>query len=320
MPLCPKFSQVTDDKLLYQPSPNQGDKFDPPSFTYSRVSYDKAARHEAVALLLNGRVPNYNIRLNYRVEMSAQQIADLWQKHSSRLKRAGIIARVAIEITKNRWRTKAVNRVHYHIAVQDERTPAQLRALVRSVCLCEMKPGSFRVTCKPITNWEKKDVWYFVKYKKLSNYLFKPGLPLHKFYVINQKQWWTNKDGTPRTRESIEKQIQRYANVKLRLKKYERLVKVKPPSGGWERPTDYAKLQKVLDKQSDETLYDWFSVLQGKEAVFPDTKFPKWLREKIRSQPMKTEELLIAIYERLRHTKNSLIVYAFEIYHDHKIE
>ena len=82
-------------ELLYQPSPKQGNKFDPPSFTNSRIGYDKAARHEAVALLINGRVPNYNIRLNYLVEMPAQEIADLWQKHSSRLKRAGIIARVA---------------------------------------------------------------------------------------------------------------------------------------------------------------------------------------------------------------------------------
>jgi len=43
------------------------------------------------------------------------------------------------------------------------------------------------------------------------------------------------------------------------------------------------------------------------------------LRETIRSQPLKTEDLLDAIYIRLRETHNPLILFAFEIYHNHKI-
>ena len=194
---------------LYQISPDIGYESDPPSYTFSRASYDKATRHEAMILLLNGSVPDYNIRLNYLVEMSAKEIAALWRKHSRRLERAGIIARVAIEITKNKRRTRPVNRVHYHLAVQDTRPPAELRAIVRGVCLCEMSKRSFMVTSKPITDWENRDVWYFVKYMKWSNYLFRPNLPLQKFYTVGK--WWTDKDGTSRTRESIEEQMQLYA-------------------------------------------------------------------------------------------------------------
>ena len=306
-------------ELLFQPSPRRGNKFDLPSFTTSRMSYDKAAKHEAVVLLLNGRVPDYNIRLNYRVEMPAKQIADLWEKHSDRLKRAGIIARVAIEITKDRWRRRAENRVHYHIAVQDTRTPDELRAIVRSVCRCEMKSGSFRVTCKPITDWANKDVWYFVKYKKWSNYLFRPHLPLQKFYTINRTKWWTNKDGTPRTKGSIEKQMQQYAAAKRHLKEMERSFEIKLQPAGKPEPTDYARLEAELGKQSDETLYDWLATLLGTPTVF-QTIPPPWLLNTLHSQPQKRFELFKALYARLRKTKNPLIVFAFEIYFDCELE
>ena len=304
-------------ELLYQPSPRRGNKFDPPSFTRSRASYNKAAKREAVVLLLNGRVPDYNIRLNYLVEMPAKQIADLWREHSARLRRAGIVARVAIEITKDKRRRKAVNRVHYHLAVQDTRTPAELRAIVRNVCRCEMKLGSFRVTCKPITDWQNKDVWYFVKYKKRSNYLFRPHLPLQKFYTVGK--WWVNKDGTPSTRGSIEKQMQQYAIAKKHLKSMERSFEIKLQPAGEPEPTDYAKLEAELGKQSDETLYDWLATLLRVPTVF-QTIPPPWLLNALHSQPQKRFELFKALYARLRKTKNPLIVFAFEIYFDCKLE
>ena len=301
---------------LYQTAPRRGNKNQPASFTLSRASYDKAAKSEAVALLLNGRVPNYVITLKYQVEMSAKQIRELWSLHSRRLRLAGIIGRVALEITKDKRRQRPVNRVHYHIVVQDTRTPAELRALFREVCRCAMPMNSFSVTCLPIDNWFRS-VWYFVKYKRLDNYPFRANLGLQKFYTIGK--WWVDQDGTPRTRASIEEDIQHYARAKKQLKQSEQFIEVSPASGGWERPTNHAKLQAALDKETDETLYDWFSVLQGQPAVF-QTKPPQWLRETIRRQPLKTDDLLTAIYIRLRKTKNPLIILAFEIYHDHKIE
>jgi len=141
---------------------------------------------------------------------------------------------------------------------------------------------------------------------------------LRKYYTINEEKWWTYPDGTSRTIESIKEEMGRYASAKKRLKQSEQFIEVKHPSGGWEYPTDHIKLQVLLDKQTDETLYDWLSALQGKPALFR-SRFPKWLRETIRSQPLKTEDLLDAIYIRLRETHNPLILFAFEIYHNHKI-
>jgi len=301
---------------LYQEHPREQTKWNPRSYTVSRRSYDLAAKREAMVLLLNGRVPNYVITLKYLVEMPVSQIKKLWSLHSRRLRLAGITGRAAIEITRDNRRQRPTNRVHYHIVVQDTRTRAELRKLVKGVCLCAMPPGSFQVHCKPIDDW-KNFVWYFVKYRMRSNYPFRSRLGLSKFYTIGG--WWANRDGTPRTRESIEEEMKRYAIARLRLKRSEEFIEIDPARGGWERPTDHDKLQAELDKQTDETLYDWFSVLQGQPALF-QTQPPRWLRKTIRRELMKTEDLLDAIYLRLRNTRNPLIIFAFEIYHDHKIE
>ena len=296
---------------LFQLSADTGTKSDPPSFTFTRESYDKAARHEAIVLLLNGRVPDYNVRLNYRVEMPAKEIAALWRKHSRRLERAGIVARVAIEITKNKRRTRPVNRVHYHLAVQDTRTPAELRAIVRNVCRCEMPPKSFRVTCKAITDWKNRDVWYFVKYRVWSNYLFKPNLPLQKFYFIGD--WWTHKDGTLGTRESIEEQIQLYA-VEQRLKQSAKLIPVKHRPPEKPQPTDDRAMKGLLCNETDETLYDWFSTLRGKVTLF-SSDIPDWLTNTLQSQWKKRRDLLEALYDRVSDSENRDIIFALQIFH-----
>ena len=298
---------------LYQKSPKDETIWDNyGSFTLSRRSYDLSAKHEAVVLLRNGTVPNYTITLKYLVKMSASQIAELWSKHSDRLQRAGIVGRVAIEITKNKRRTRPVNRVHYHLAVQDTRTSDELIELVECVCLCEMPASSFQVHCKPIDNWQKR-VWYFVKYKRPDNYLFRPNLPLQKFYTINKKKWWTYPDGRPRTRASIEYQIQLFAIAK-HLKESERFIALQFPKIANERPTDYSKLKTVLDNEEAETLYDWYSILSGKPTVF-HTEPPDWLLRTLPSQPRKCNDLFEALEKKLVRTDSIEVMYAMVLYH-----
>ena len=292
------------------------------SKTESRESYRLDAIREYGRLKVNGTKPNHIVQLNYLTELSVEEIQALWRKHRRRLHAKGIIARVTIEITKDEWRQRPVNRIHYHFVVKDHsRTRDELTELIETVCQCEMALDDFKVNVFQFD--EKKGGWkgyiaYFVKLRdpENENILFEKGLGLRKYYTIGQ--WWTDKDGiTPLTLSDINKKMRRYAIARSRLKKSEKFIPVRYQAGEWELPTDYGKLQSELDKRTDEMLYDWFAILQGKPIVF-HTKPPKWLLDDIQSQPLKRNDLLDAIFERIQYSKNSDIVFALEIYHGYE--
>ena len=218
-------------EILYQLNPREKTQWDySGSFTQSIRSYDIGASRELIAMKHYATIPSINIRVNYLDEMPVKQIKDLWKEHSKNLRSAGIVGRVAIEITKNERRTQPVNRVHYHLAVKDylvkknritkkyTETPAiesiEMMWLVKEVFLQTMSEDSIHVTHKMITDWVNKDVWYFVKYRMRSNYLFRSGLWLQKFYTINEALWWTDKDGLQRQRKQIKELMQQYAKIK----------------------------------------------------------------------------------------------------------
>ena len=222
-------------EILYQLDPEEWTLWDySGSFTQSIRSYDIGACREAIAMKYYGTVPHVNVRVNYLDEMPVEQIKDLWKVHSKNLQRAGIVGRVAIEITKNDDRTQPENRVHYHIAVKnylvkkDRKTkeytqtpakkPVEMMRLVKEVFLKTMSKKSIQVTHKRINNWDRA-VWYFVKYRMRSNYLFRSGLGLHKFYTINKKLWWTDKDGLQRQQGIIKEEMQQYAQKRTDLLK-----------------------------------------------------------------------------------------------------
>jgi len=299
---------------LYQLNPPEMTAWDKSgSFTLSRRSYNIGAMHEAIALLINGTVPNYNIRLNYRIEMPVKRIRELWKLHSRRLEREGIVARVAMEVTKNQWRTRPVNRPHYHIACCDDRKPSELIKLVKDICLKEMPKGAFMVTHKRIVDWSVA-VWYFVKYRKRNNYLFRTGLGLQKFYTISRKSWWTYNDGTPRTKASIIDEMVDFNNRKHRLTRLEKFIPVKRRVAEWEFPIKQDILKGILDNETDEVLYDWFSILLGKPTIF-QTEPPKWLLDNLQSQPLKIYDLLNILYARISQSTNPDIIFCIRYYH-----
>lgn len=174
-----------------------------------------------------------------------------------------------------------------------------------------MPPKSFRVTCKPIKDWKNKDVWYFVKYRIWSNYLFRPNLGLQKFYFIGD--WWVDKDGTSSTRELIEEQMQLYA-VEQRLNKSAKFIPVKRRPPAKPRPTDDKKMKGLLCNETDEALYDWFSILRGKKILF-DTVPPDWLTDALQGRWQQRRDLLEAIYDRLTDAQNMDIIFALKIFH-----
>jgi len=319
-----------EPKVLYQGAANKTSRLPTgwKSKTESQESFRKDAILERRRLIQNGTIPNHIVQLNYLTELTEERIMKVWEKQSRVLEGKGIIARAALEITKDEWKQRPVNRIHYHIVVKDHnRTHAELKELFVAVWQCAMLPSTFKVNVLPFD--ENKGGWkgfidYFVKLrndddksdKKKENYLLAKGLSLRRYYTIGK--WWTYKDGTPRTLQSINKEIQFYA-IKERLKMSEKYIAMKEQwRSDWQCRADQVKLQEVLEKESIETLYDWFSVLQGKPTLF-DTKPPGWLRNTIPSQKRKCYDLLDAIYERLRSSDNTDILNALAIYHGYKI-
>ena len=320
--MSPAEPENNEIELLYQKCPQMGDERSGRSKTASLKSYRLDALHEYGRLKVNGTIPNHIIQLNYLTVLPKRAIQELWRKHSRRLRRAGIIARVAIEITRGKWRQRPANKVHYHFVAKDDRTPDELKELFVRVCGCEMDQSTFKVHVFPfkeeLGGWMKY-IEYFLKLWEDDNILLKKR-GLRKYYTINESKWWTYPDGTPRTIASIEKEMQRYKIAKKHLKRSERFFDVnkhQPAVKG--KPTDVAKLIEVVKNETDETLYDWFAILLGKPTVF-GTEPPNWLLDSIHRFPQKRIDLLNVIYIVLSETDSPLIALAFEIYMGCKME
>ena len=309
--------------LLYQISPRQGSKIERPSKTGSIESFRKDAKREYMRLKLNGTIPNHIVQVNYLNELSDEEIQALWEKHRPRLTKAGIVGRVALEITTDG--RKPVNRVHYHLVIKDHtRTHAELKELIVSVFQCEMPPTTFKVNVFSFD--EQKGGWkgyiaYFVKLRdpKKKNVLFEKGLVIRRYYTINRKKWWTYPDGrTHRPLADIDKEIERYATSK-RLEKSEILISHEYQRGNWtpdnmKMQANRDKLKRLLYNESDETLYDWFSVLMKEPTLF-NSRPPGWLLNAIHRYPLKCNALITAIYDRIWNSENEDIILALEIYH-----
>ena len=101
------------------------------------------------------------------------------------------------------------------------------------------------------------------------------------------------------TRESIEKQIQRFAFERAHRKLLEQSVAFKARKG----EIDHAELKALLDKETDQTLFDWMNVLNGRPMAFPlQTKLPEWLDD-IKQHPKICNDLVSAIFERISDIK-----------------
>jgi len=291
------------------------------SKTESEESFRRDAIREKKRLEINGTIPNHIIHLNYLTVLSVKEIKRLWTKHSRRLYKAGVIAWISIEITKGKDRKRAVNRVHYHIVAKDDRTHAEMKELFIAVCKCEMKESHFEVSVFPF-NKKKHGGWqgyigYLVKLRNQGrkHYLFRKGLKVRIYYVINKEKFWTYPDSTSRSIGSIDAEIQCFAKIRKRLKKFEKIIPLKDEGRYTEDPADQVRLKELLDKQSEKVLYDWYSALIGKPMVF-GTALPRWFVKSISSQPYKWCDLLEATENRIRNSKNPDIIYALKIYHD----
>jgi hypothetical protein len=213
-------------------------------------------------------------------------------------------------VTKDRWRQRPVNRIHYHFVVKDHRTPAELEELFETVFWCEMGQSDFNIRIIPFNTtygW-KGFIGYFVKLRGNENIPFKKGSRLRQFYIVNKVKWWS-----PKSREMLDQEMRRYAMVCERLLMMGRFSKTDLYRFDGRPEADQVRLKKVLAGQTDQELYDCFSILLNKEPQF-QTIPPRWFKT-LRCYPIKYIDLLHAIHERLRNTDDSDITIYLAVYH-----
>ena len=313
-PAKPKRPKI---ELLYQPHPKtkswrEGSR----SNTESTESYHLEALHEYGRLMVNGTVPNHIVQVNYLTEISKKEIQAQWKRQSRRLRIKGIVARVGLEITKDKWRQRLVNRVHYHFVAKDDRTPDEMGELFETVWRLERSCIDVKVHVRQfieeLGGW-KGYIEYFLKLWDENYIPLAKGGP-RRYYTVNEDRWWTYPDGSSRSIESIDRAVQLYA-VAERLKLLEKFVPVQHrPPAKQQQPTDDRAMKGLLCNQTDETLYDWFATLRGKPKLF-GSDIPKWLTDTLQSQWKKRRDLLEALYDRVSDAENKDIIFALKIYH-----
>ena len=314
-PAVPK--KKRDIALLYQAHPRlESVRPGKRSNTESIESYHLEALHEYGRLIVNGTIPNHIIQVNYQTEMTKEELQAQWMRQSRRLRIKGIVARVGVEITKDKWRRQPVNRVHYHFVAKDDRTTAEMKELFERIWWLERSCIEVEVHVFPfkekLGGW-KKFIEYFLKLWDEDNALLEKG-GLRKYHTVNEHKWWTFPDGTThRPLDSIDEAVQLYA-VAQRLKRLEQFIPVKRRPPEKPIPTDDAKMKMMLCHEADATLYDWFSILRGKPTLF-GTKPPKWLKTTLQGQWQTRRDLLEALYERVSDAENMGIILALKIYH-----
>ena len=156
-----------DIALLYQTHRSLESKRPGKRSNYESVeSYHLEALHEYGRLIVTGTIPNHIVQVNYVTKMPQEEIQALWTKQSRRLRNAGVVARVGLEITRDKWKQRPANKVHYHFVAQDDRTHEEMKELFVAVFRLEMDQSEFKVHVSPfkeeLGGWEKY-IEYFLK-------------------------------------------------------------------------------------------------------------------------------------------------------------
>jgi hypothetical protein len=305
---------VCDNPLIKNRSP-----------TDSLASFNNLASKESQILRRNPRVAKHDIVIYFLKVFDVPELKAMRDKVFGYLRKAGLNAVANIEPTEDGF-GHPTDTVHFHILTDDERDKDFLRQLGRDACLaaglqdkamCNAPRNEFDVECRDIYDYDRY-IDYFTKLDREEYVnLFIKKSRIQRFYTIGN--WFSDANGNPRGKGDIWKEIKQETKERKckmtieRLKQSERLIPMKNKVPKWEPPANQARLQEVLDKEYDETLYDWFSILLGQPTLF-DTEPPDWL-ENIPRHSRKCHDLLDAIYDIIRNSENTDIVLALEHYH-----
>ena len=318
---------------LVQRHPKQSstNNFLPPGVTNrsptdSLESFNNLASKESQILYRNHREAKYEIIIHFLKWLSIPELKIIRDNIFDCLRKAKLNAFVALEPTDDGF-GNPTDTVHFHILTDDERGIDALRELGRAACLmaglqdkalCNAPKNEFDVECRELYDYAGY-IGYVTKHNREDKvHLFIPGSRLQRFYFLND--WYIDADGNRRGKENIWNEIKQEAaeweeqRIVQCLKQSERVVAIKIPPLEKECPIDYAKLQVVLDKETDRTLYDWYSILLAKPSVFY-TEPPTWLTDKMWGQPYKCCDFLDAIDMRISRSEDMMVSVALKAYH-----
>jgi hypothetical protein len=178
------------------------------SFTYSPQAYQRKAKKETAILYVNGRVPTGKVVWHLLRVYTVTELKIIRDKVFRVLRKRGIIAVVAIEITRSRPRTgKPTGKCHFHFLLDDQRNEEEIRAIFNEACeRSGLTKNEFRIDYKP--NDEGLNAfYYFTKYNYAKRViLFRKHFGIKKFSQIGG---WFYK-----TKSEIREEMKAYAKSK----------------------------------------------------------------------------------------------------------
>lgn len=189
--------------LLFQKNPPENKTHEKIvfSWTNSLESYQFSAWKEVCLLLSNTRRANHEIVLGYQIELSPFLIMFVWSELRKILSKRGIVAYVVIEITRNKYRNRPINRVHYHFLIDSSLKKEELEGIFRTACK-RVGFNEKEVTIKYDSIDDEKTfrrrVFYILKYNRPWRViLFQPkkrlGTQINKIYQFGG--WFESEGG-----------------------------------------------------------------------------------------------------------------------------
>jgi hypothetical protein len=195
-------------EILYQSNPHPDRYFNVEwhqSWTYSRLTYQNAARREYHLLLANYREANHILTIGYRHDYFIQELIDQFSLIKEYLQAEGIVAYHVAEITRDNF-GNPVNQIHYHFLVEYYSFKHRLIRIFKNACrYAGLEIGKdCRVLYEPIPDsvvYERK-CRYVLKYKtyKKRAILFRPKTRIKKIGMINK--FFINADDTKANKEN----------------------------------------------------------------------------------------------------------------------
>ena len=155
--LKPLFQKNPDTVSTYMLHKNQ-------TFTDSLQSYQYGAYKETQILQYSGRIPTKKIIIHFQTELSVEDIIKHRKKIFQVLRKAGLQAVVAIELTNGK-NGKPNNTVHFHVLTDDVRSGNKLRALLNKACEDSgLNKKDYRVDYGTVAD----GIWYFDYFTKFD--------------------------------------------------------------------------------------------------------------------------------------------------------
>ena len=290
--------------------------------TNSLESFDNLASKERQILEHNHRVPKYEFVIHFLEVLDVPELKEKRDKIFGYLRKVGLKSVICIEQTDDGF-GNPTDTVHFHGLTDDVRGVKYIRELCRTACLAAgfqdketsgADKNEFDVECRELDEPEKYYA-YFTKHEREEKvYLFVRGSRIQRFYFTGD--WFIDINGNKINKGAIWDKIKEETRKRHLANKKRQSIKnnVGHCCPNVTERANQTKLKSVLDKETIRTLYDWHCILSNRPALF-QTIPPPWFNT-LQSQPLKRNDLLEALAERLWDGRELDYLYTMEVEDD----